>query len=232
MAEALGNISKSLVPLLVQPRVQEAQGGLATRQQRIVDQGEDTSSQWARCRSTRNGAFGPVPEVGKVQTLGSQIRVSAARLVVQTLVGIAERVNVLWHDAVLVPRAGEVVAKATAAGVEIAETSRRVATRAVSRFLGLKVHGRTDSRDVGAGGGEVGLELVLVAAVVCVAGICAAETAVAGGEEERCASGTYLGELLADTLGVGLGHGLLRVAVRGGDDAGNGVLGEQPVHPH
>jgi hypothetical protein len=37
MAEALGNISKALVPLLVQPRVQETQGGLATRQQRIVD---------------------------------------------------------------------------------------------------------------------------------------------------------------------------------------------------
>ena len=164
--------------------------------------------------------------------MGSQIRVSAARLVVETLVGIAERVNVLWHDAVLVPRAGEVVAKATAARVEIAETSRRVATRAVSRFLGLKVHGRTDSGDVGARGGEAGLELVLVAAVVCVAGVCAAETVVAGREEEGCASGTYLGELLADTLGVALGHGLLRVAVRGGDDAGDGVLGEQPVHPH
>lgn len=231
MAISLGDIRKALVALLVQPGVQEAKNRLSTCKQRVVDERKDTRGKGARRRSTRNGALGAVPEVGKVETLGRQIGVSAARRVVQTIVEVADGLEVLGHSLLLVRRASKVVAEATAAGVEVNVAAGRVASGAEHGFLRLKVHGCANSRHIWARSGERGQEHGRVFSIVREALVCAAETVVTGGEEERSSSGSDLGKLTAYTLGVGAGNRLLIIAIRRGDDAGDGALVKQPVDP-
>lgn len=63
------DIGKSLIPLLVQPRIQEAQRPLTRRDTRIVDQRENTGCEWTGGTGAADGPQRPVPEEGEVEAL-------------------------------------------------------------------------------------------------------------------------------------------------------------------
>lgn len=78
MATSLRDIIETLVPLFVQPGVQEAKRSFATGDERIIDKRENASSQRRGRRRPTDGTLSSVPDIGEVQALRREIRVRTA----------------------------------------------------------------------------------------------------------------------------------------------------------
>ena len=68
-AVASDDVCEANVGLGVDPRVQEAERGLAFGEAGIVDEGDDAGHQWAGGAGTGNPGQGVVPEEGEVEAL-------------------------------------------------------------------------------------------------------------------------------------------------------------------
>lgn len=78
MAAAAHDICETLVALLVQPGVQEAQWRLAGGDQRVINKGKYAACERARGRRPTDDALGAVPEVGEVEGLGGEVGIATS----------------------------------------------------------------------------------------------------------------------------------------------------------
>ena len=212
-----GDVGEGLVGLAVEPGVEETERLLALGEQSIVDESNDSGEVGAGGGSATNGPNGAGPDDHIVVTLGSDIGVGAAGLVVEAVVLAVKALHVLVDGLLLVVGGGEVVGEASA-GSEALDSS-----------LGVEVGGAADGGDPRAAGGEVREELGGVLAIVGLAGSVGADTSVTGGDEVGDTASTELSEARADTAGVGLRDSLLIVTVGRREDVGQVVLGEDVV---
>lgn len=223
-ARTVDHVREGGETLLVQPGVEPTHGGFPLCDQGVVDEGKDARHGRGGATRAVDGADGRVEKHNVPVTLGRDVRVGAARGVVQALELVADGVEVPFDGGVLPARPGKVVAEPAARGVTVAGVEGdpfRVAPRAA------------DGGHVGAGGREGGQEGGGVFAVVADAAVVAADAVVARAEEQGNALGPEGGELVADLSRVGSRHGLFVVAVRGRHDLGQGgrVLVAHPQDP-
>lgn len=110
---SLGDVRQPLIPLLIQPGVQESKRRLARGNQGVIDEGDDARSQRGAGAGAADGALGAVPKVCKVEALGRDVWVATALFVVQTVVLTGKTIDVCLGHLLLVVRRSEIVAETT-----------------------------------------------------------------------------------------------------------------------
>ena len=107
------DIRERLVPLLVQPRVQEPELRAMSRLQTIVEQRDDARHRRARCASAENGVEG-IPRVDdELVRLRGDVRERAPGCVICALVILAVSFQVRRDSCILICRARVIVGEST-----------------------------------------------------------------------------------------------------------------------
>ena len=204
---------RSTQPLAVDQGVDEAQAALSLTDPVVVQQRKNRGESRSGSRSAIDKVVLTTDLDDVAGTLGCNVGVSTTLLVVETLVFLVERLDVVFDDFVLVGGALEVVG----------ETSTRVEAAKVAVYSDFRaeVLSSSHSSSVRARSGESGEELtstVLVDSSVANALSITSNARITRRVDGRNTTSTKGHDVVANPLGISARDSLLVITVRSGED--------------